>query len=137
MLDNRRCSASASARGMLLSALALVLANCPNKLAGAQFLESEDPTAGAGNACAPLPRATSKNFEKRLEAFMNAFCYQKQGWIHDPEVRTSDGVHPLVKVYYSPSMWYWMTTLGRQGDPPLGAMLVKEQYQDASKPLDE
>jgi hypothetical protein len=87
--------------------------------------------------CSTLPRADSKNFEKKLETFLNDFCYQKQGWVHDPSVRTSDGVHPFVKVYYSPSMWYWMTTGAREGDVPEGAMLVKEQYPSASQPLNE
>jgi hypothetical protein len=90
-----------------------------------------------GNACAALPRATAKNFEKKLEAFLNDYCYQKQGWVHDPSVRTSDGVHPFVKVYYSPAMWSWMTTGGRQGDVPEGAMLVKEQYPSATQSLNE
>ncbi|MEO8727254.1 MAG: hypothetical protein ABI383_14160 [Acidobacteriaceae bacterium] len=68
---------------------------------------------------------------------MNAFCYQKQGWMHDPHVRTSDGVHPFVKIYYSPSLWRWLTLGRREGAPPDGAMLVKEQYPKLSKPLDE
>jgi hypothetical protein len=138
MVEKENVKRPGGKRGMLLSAVALVLiANYPNKVAGIQLFQAGDAGIAAGNACAALPRATSKNFEKRLEAFLNGFCYQKQGWVHDPQVRTSDGVHPLVKVYYSPSMWTWMTAGRRQGDPPEGAMLVKEQYQTASQPPDE
>jgi hypothetical protein len=89
------------------------------------------------SACRTLPPATSPDFETRLENFMAAFCYRSEGWIHDPNVRTSDGVHPFVKVYYSPTMWRWMTVSRRQGSPPDGAMLVKEQYPGLTKPLDE
>jgi hypothetical protein len=68
---------------------------------------------------------------------MNAFCYQKQNWQHDAQIRTSDGVHPYVKVWYSPSLWNWLTVDGRQGDVPDGAMIVKEQYVSPTAPLHE
>ena len=87
--------------------------------------------------CEVLPPAASADFESRLESFISAFCYRRQGWMHDPHVRSSNGVHPDVKIYYSPEMWHWMTVSHRQGEPPDGAMLVKEQYPDESKPLDE
>jgi hypothetical protein len=68
---------------------------------------------------------------------MVAYCYRSQGWMHDANVRSSGGVHPFVKIYYSPQMWRWMTVSHRQGTPPDGAMLVKEQYPELTKPLDE
>jgi mono/diheme cytochrome c family protein len=68
---------------------------------------------------------------------MNAFCYQKQNWQHDAQIRTSDGVHPYVKVWYSPSLWNWLTVDDRQGDVPDGAMLVKEQYVSLTAPVHE
>lgn len=88
-------------------------------------------------ACAPLPAASAPNFEPRLEAFMNNLCYRRQHWEHDPQVRTSDGVHPYVKVWYSPSLWHWITVDKRQGNPPDGAMIVKEQYKTLTAPLSE
>ena len=101
---------NALTRRLLFLAAALTLAGSgPNRTTLAQ---STDPIPLApSNPCATLPRASGKNFEKKLEAFLNASCYQKQGWVHDPSVRTSDGVHPFVKVYYSPSMW--RQTFGR------------------------
>jgi mono/diheme cytochrome c family protein len=87
--------------------------------------------------CAPLPAASSPDFERLLERFMNAFCYQKQNWEHDAQVRTSDGVHPYVKVWYSPSLWNWLTVGGREGNVPDGAISVKEQYVSLTAPLHE
>jgi hypothetical protein len=98
------------------------------------ILAAESPNSGP---CAPLPAASSADFEPFLEKFMNAFCYRKQNWNHDAQVRTSNGVHPYVKVWYSPSLWNWLTTLNRQGEVPNGAMLVKEQYVSLTAPLRE
>ena len=84
--------------------------------------------APVANPCAALPPATDPSFLPRLTDYMNNFCYRKEDWQHDAQVRTSNGVHPYVKVYYSPSMWTWMTTDHRMGDVPDGAILVKEQY---------
>jgi hypothetical protein len=60
---------------------------------------------------------------------MNHLCYQKQNWQHDAQVRTSDGVHPYVRVWYSPSLFDWITVKNRTGPVPDGAMVVKEQYR--------
>src|SRR5487761_1233859 len=78
--------------------------------------------SAAPSACTALPSASSPDFLIRLTAFMNHLCFQKQTWQHDAEVRTSDGVHPFVKVWYSPSLFSWMTTKDRVGAVPDGAM---------------
>ncbi len=98
------------------------------------ILAAPSPDSGP---CAPLPAASAAGFEPLLEKFMNAFCYQKQAWNHDAQVRTSDGVHPYVKVWYSPALWNWLTVSGRQGEVPDGAMLVKEQYVSLTAKLHE
>jgi len=100
---------------------------------------SPTPAASSPDSgpCAPLPAASSPGFERRLERFMNAFCYQKQNWEHDAQIRTSDGVHPYVKVWYSPALWDWLTVSGRGGNVPDGAILVKEQYVSLTAPLHE
>lgn len=92
------------------------------------FLALIPAAPAAPPACATLPPASSPSFEPKLESFMNAWCYRIENWNHDLNVRTSDGVHPFVKIYYSPALWNWLTTGGRKGDVPDGAMLVKEQY---------
>ncbi len=68
---------------------------------------------------------------------MNAYCYQKQEWQHDAQIRSTNGVHPYAKVWYSPTLWDWLTVGNRQGNVPDGAMLVKEQYVNLTAPLRE
>ena len=86
-------------------------------------------------ACAPLPPAADPDFLVHLTPFMNHLCYQKQNWQHDAQVRTSDGVHPYVRVWYSPSLFNWITVKNRVGPVPNGAMVVKEQYQGPADPM--
>lgn len=93
------------------------------------------PVAGAEDPCATLPAASSQGFQQKLQAFMNGFCYR--GWDHDAAVRTSNGVHPWVKVYYSPGMRQWQNVGARNADVPDGSMLVKEHYQSPTAPLTE
>jgi hypothetical protein len=85
-----------------------------------------------GDQCATLPPATMQNFQPVLQAFLDNNCYKS--WEHDPRIRTTNGVHPNVQVYYSPDIWNWLTKERRQGDVPEGAMLVKEQYGDPDHP---
>jgi hypothetical protein len=87
--------------------------------------------------CAPLPRASSSNFLPQLTKFLNNLCYQREDWQHDAAVRTSDGVHPFVKVWYSPEIFTWMTVNQRKGPVPNGAVIVKEMYASPTAPLTE
>jgi hypothetical protein len=88
--------------------------------------------AQAANPCSTLPPATAPGFQTILQAFLDNACYQS--WTHDPAIRTTDGVHPNVQVYYSPSLWSWLTTGKRIGEPPEGGLLVKAQFGDTSNP---
>lgn len=79
-------------------------------------------------------------FEKKLDAFLQSGGYLN--WQHDREIRStgpyingdSYGVHPAVKIYYSPAMWDWMIH-GRRGEIPDGAMIIKEQYPLPVQPV--
>ena len=99
--------------------------------------EGTPAPSGASGQCASLPAATAPNFLVQLTAFMNNLCYQQQKWQHDARVRSSDGVHPYVRVWYSPALFDWITVKNRQGSVPDGAMVVKEQYQNPSARLSE
>jgi hypothetical protein len=97
--------------------------------------------AASGSAeaarCAPLPPASSNGFLPKLTQFLNNKCYQREGWEHDAAVRTSDGVHPYVKIWYSPAIFTWMTVNQRKGPVPNGAVIVKEMYVSPTAPLTE
>ncbi len=88
-------------------------------------------------ACTSLPPASSPHFLEHLTAFMNDFCYQKENWPHDAQVRTTDGVHHYVRVWYSPALIDWITVKDRQVPVPDGAMVVKEMYASLTAPLTE
>jgi len=94
-------------------------------------------TSAQNDPCATLPPAADPDFLVHLTPFMNHLCYQKQNWQHDAQIRTSDGVHPYVRVWYSPSLFNWITVKDRQGSVPNGAIVVKEQYVTPSAPLTE
>jgi hypothetical protein len=87
--------------------------------------------------CAPLPRASSPGFLLRLTDYLNKLCYQREGWQHDASIRSSDGVHPFVKIWYSPQVFTWMTVNQRKGPVPNGAIIVKEMYANPTAPLTE
>ncbi len=89
-------------------------------------------SARAADPCTPLPPATSAGFPAQLQTFLDNHCYQS--WTHDPNIRTTNGVHPNVQVYYSPTLWSWLIAGNRQADIPDGAILVKAQFSDASHP---
>jgi hypothetical protein len=107
------------------SAMAMLFATCGGGIG----------TSTSPGPCGPLPPASTSGFQAELGIFLNNYCYEQEGWEHDSEVRTSDGVHNYVKVWYSPSIFNWMTVQNRQGPVPDGAMLVKEEHATLSAPL--
>jgi len=112
-------------RFLVLSVALAALVLYPSRPVAASRAEG-----GAASACQALPPASSPGFEAKLENYLAGYCYQSAaGWQHDKSVRSSGGVHPLVKIWYSPQMWTWIAVKQRQGNPPDGAMLVKEQYE--------
>lgn len=87
----------------------------------------------------PLPStflpARLPQFQEQLARFLQCRQYTKLGWAEDKRVRdtgpyvsgASYGVHPAVKIYYSPEVFRWLKDK-RKGVIPDGAMIVKEQY---------
>lgn len=88
-------------------------------------------------ACSSLPPASAPGFLQHLTRYLNDLCYQKANWPHDAQVRTSDGVHPFVRVWYSPNLFEWMTVKDRKVPVPNGAIVVKEMYVSLTAPLTE
>jgi hypothetical protein len=77
-------------------------------------------------------------FQEQLAHFLQCRQYAdaKLHWAVDKAVRDTGpyvggeyyGVHPAVKIYYSPQVVRWLQG-GRKGAIPDGAMIVKEQYK--------
>jgi mono/diheme cytochrome c family protein len=102
--------------------------------------ERQTPRNNFG-ARSPLPLPSTflperlPEFQKKLSEFLQHGDYLRLGWSEDkglrdtgPFIRTfSFGVHPTVKIYYSPEIMNWLVA-DRAGAIPDGAMIIKEQY---------
>lgn len=90
---------------------------------------------------ASLLNLEEKNaYDKRLADFVINKEYVKLGWLHDnnwrmtgpyvgePGKGLSYGVHPAVKVYYSPEVIDWLCDGRGEGEIPDGAMIVKTMH---------
>ncbi|MDT5267912.1 MAG: hypothetical protein QOH49_98 [Acidobacteriota bacterium] len=135
----------------------LILSALPHLLDAGRAAAAVDkpaPTDGAGGQ-QPAPAAASDDcqnvpplplpstflparlpqFQEQLARFLQCRQYAKLSWAEDKGVRdtgpyingTSYGVHPAVKIYYSPQVIRWLKD-GRKGTIPDGAVIVKEQY---------
>jgi cytochrome P460 len=98
------------------------------------------PCANEKESGLPLPTsflpARLPEFQAQLKSFLTDRKYRTLKWCEDKKLRdtgpfvngVSYGVHPTVKIYYSPKVIDWLL----QKDPkqliPDGAMIVKEQY---------
>lgn len=101
------------------------------------------PAAASGDCrnVPPLPLPSSflparlPQFQEQLSRFLQCRQYAKLSWAEDKGVRDTGpyvnqnyyGVHPAVKIYYSPQVVRWLKQ-GRRGTIPDGAMIVKEQF---------
>jgi hypothetical protein len=110
---------------------------------------SNDPIAPPGQTspCAngqesglPLPSSFLPNrlpeFQAGLKSFLSQGKYRNLKWCEDKGLRdtgpyvnsVSYGVHPTVKIYYSPAVINWLLRKNPDEVIPDGAMIVKEQY---------
>ena len=88
----------------------------------------------------PLPSsflpAKLPEFQAQLKSFLTSGKYRTLNWCEDKKLRdtgpfvngVSYGVHPTVKIYYSPSVINWLLKKDPGAAIPDGAMIVKEQY---------
>jgi hypothetical protein len=103
------------------------------------FLSAEGGRVEGRNANLPLPNTflpeRLPEFQKILSDFLQHGEYLKLGWNEDKGLRDTGpfingkpyGVHPTVKIYYSPGIMKWLID-GRTGTIPDGSMIIKEQY---------
>jgi mono/diheme cytochrome c family protein len=111
-------------------------------LVAAPILRAESkPDEQKFGARSPLPLPSTflperlPEFQKILTKFLQGGDYQRLGWSEDKGLRDtgpfiknfSFGVHPTVKIYYSPEIMQWLVA-NRAGTIPDGAMIIKEQY---------
>ena len=110
-------------------------------LATAQSTAAQkSPCVGAPESGLPLPSsflpARLPEFQAQLKSFLTSGKYRTLKWCEDKKLRdtgpfvngVSYGVHPTVKIYYSPNIIDWLIRNDPKNDIPDGAMIVKEQY---------
>jgi hypothetical protein len=98
------------------------------------------PCANGKESGLPLPStflpARLPAFQSQLKAFLVSGKYRNLSWCEDKGLRdtgpyvnhVSYGVHPTVKIYYSPAIVSWLLRKNPDEVIPDGAMIVKEQY---------
>jgi hypothetical protein len=98
------------------------------------------PCANGREGGLPLPSgflpAKLPEFQAQLKSFLTSGKYRTLNWCEDKKFRdtgpfingVSYGVHPSVKIYYSPSVINWLLRRDSGQVIPDGAMIVKEQY---------
>lgn len=111
-------------------------------LAGAALLRADRETSPKNfGKRSPLPLPSTflperlPEFQKVLTDFLQHGDYLRLGWSEDKGLRDtgpfirnfSFGVHPTVKIYYSPEIMNWLVA-DQAGTIPDGAMIIKEQY---------
>ena len=103
-------------------------------------LAQTSPCAKGQESGLPLPSkflpAKLPEFQSQLKSFLSSGKYRTQNWCEDKRLRdtgpfvngVSYGVHPTVKIYYSPAVINWLLSKDPGRVIPDGAMIVKEQY---------
>src|ERR1041384_6022702 len=98
------------------------------------------PCANKDESGLPLPSsflpARLPEFQTQLKSFLSSRKYRTLKWCEDKKLRdtgpyingVSYGVHPTVKIYYSPAVINWLVDKDTSKLIPDGAMIVKEQY---------
>jgi len=98
------------------------------------------PCEKAPESGLPLPStflpARLPEFQARLKTFLMSEKYRTLKWCEDKWLRdtgpfinnVSYGVHPTVKIYYSPAVINWLIRRNPDELIPDGSMIVKEQY---------
>jgi hypothetical protein len=98
------------------------------------------PCANADESGLPLPStftpAKLPEFQAQLKSFLSSGKYRTLKWCEDKTLRdtgpfvngVSYGVHPTVKIYYSPKVIDWLIKNDPKQLIPDGSMIVKEQY---------
>ena len=102
--------------------------------------QQTSPCATAKESGLPLPSsflpARLPQFQSQLKNFLTTREYRTRKWCEDKKLRdtgpfvngVSYGVHPTVKIYYSPAVIDWLIANDRTKVIEDGAMIVKEQY---------
>jgi cytochrome P460 len=120
-----------------LLVLCLILVACGT---GQTAVGQTSPCANRDESGLPLPSsflpAKLPQFQAQLKSFLTSGKYRTLNWCEDKKFRdtgpfvngVSYGVHPTVKIFYSPKVIDWLLRKDSAKPIPDGSMIVKEQY---------
>lgn len=123
---------------MQIRLLGIMLVLCLTMISSTQAQTS--PCANGKESGLPLPSTflptKLPEFQTQLKSFLTSEKYKTLKWCEDKKLRdtgpfvnnVSYGVHPTVKIYYSPAVINWLLRKDPNQVIPDGAMIVKEQY---------
>ena len=118
----------------------IVSATTDNRSTSQSNVGQTSPCANGQESGLPLPSgflpAKLPAFQSQLKSFLSSGKYKTLKWCEDKKLRDTGpfvntvayGVHPTVKIYYSPSVINWLIRRDTAQVIPDGAMIVKEQY---------
>ena len=118
----------------------MVSASTDTRTTTQPVLVQTSPCANGKESGLPLPTsflpARLPEFQTQLQSFLTSGKYRTLNWCEDKKLRdtgpfinnVSYGVHPTVKIYYSPAVINWLIRKDSNKPIPDGAMIVKEQY---------
>jgi TIR domain/Cytochrome P460 len=124
----------------LLVVVTTVLSNPQDRSTTKMPMPQTSPCANADESGLPLPGkflpARLPEFQAQLKSFLSSGKYRTLNWCEDKKLRdtgpfvngVSYGVHPTVKIYYSPAVINWLLRRDSGQAIPDGAMIIKEQY---------
>jgi len=125
----------------IVSVLVVLTKTSPTtSVAAPSTLTQTSPCANKEESGLPPPSsflpARLSEFQAQLKSFLTSGKYRTLNWCEDKKLRdtgpfvngVSYGVHPTVKIYYSPAVINWLLKRDSGQLIPDGAMIVKEQY---------
>lgn len=125
---------------MQIRLLGNILGLCLILISVSSVYAQTSPCASQPESGLPLPStflpARLSEFQGQLKSFLTSGKYKTLKWCEDKKLRDTGpfingvgyGVHPTVKIYYSPVVIEWLLKRDSGKPIPDGAMIVKEQY---------
>jgi hypothetical protein len=125
---------------LIVVSMLVVVTNVLSNPTDRNALQQTSPCANGDESGLPLPSSFPPSrlpeFQAQLKSFLSSGKYRTLKWCEDKKLRdtgpfvngVSYGVHPTVKIYYSPKVIEWLLHRDSGKAIPDGAMIIKEQY---------
>ena len=122
---------------LIVVSMLVVVTNVLSNPTDRNALQQTSPCANGDESGLPLPSSFPPSrlpeFQAQLKSFLSSGKYRTLKWCEDKKLRdtgpfvngVSYGVHPTVKIYYSPKVIEWLLHRDSGKAIPDGAMIIK------------